>query len=60
MDQRFSYRPTERYGDNWNHDYGQGREFMYKYVNENTTANPDGSPSGFEPDPDQFVLYTWK
>jgi len=58
MDQRFSYRASERYGSNWSHDDGQGREFMYKYASSNTAANPDGSPSGFEPDPDQFVIYT--
>ena len=33
---------------------------MYKYTSSNTVANPDGSPSGFVPDPDQFVIYTWK
>jgi hypothetical protein len=58
MDQKFSYQGSERFGDHWSHDNGQGREFMYKYANENTTANPDGSPNGFEPDPDQFVVYT--
>jgi len=60
MDQKFSYRQSERFGDNWSHDYGQGREFMYKYSTSNTAANPDGSPNGFEPDPDQFVIYTSK
>jgi hypothetical protein len=60
LDQRFSYVQSERVGDNWNHDYGQGREFMYKYTSTNTVANPDGSPSGFEPDPSQFVIYTSK
>jgi ABC-type branched-subunit amino acid transport system substrate-binding protein len=58
MDQKFSYQGSERFGDHWSHDNGQGREFMYKYTSENTTANPDGSPNGFEPDPDQFVIYT--
>ena len=33
---------------------------MYKYTSTNTVSNPDGSPSGFEPDEDQFVIYTWK
>ena len=28
MDQRFSYVSSERNGDNWSHDDGQGREFM--------------------------------
>jgi ABC-type branched-subunit amino acid transport system substrate-binding protein len=60
LDQRFSYVMSERTGDNWNHEYGQGREFMYKYDNPNTAANPDGSPSGFQPDPTEFVIYTWK
>jgi ABC-type branched-subunit amino acid transport system substrate-binding protein len=60
LDQRFSYRPSERAGDNWSHDMGQGREFMYKYTSSNTRANPDGSANGFEPDPNQFVIYTWK
>jgi ABC-type branched-subunit amino acid transport system substrate-binding protein len=60
LDQRFAYVPAERTGDNWNHDYGQGREFMYKYNSENTASNPDGSPNGWTPDPGQFVIYTWK
>jgi ABC-type branched-subunit amino acid transport system substrate-binding protein len=58
MDQKFSYKDSERHGDNWDHNMGQGREFMYKYTSENTRANPDGSPNGFEPDPGQFVIYT--
>ena len=33
---------------------------MYKYTSTNTVSNPDGSPSGFEPDKDEFVIYTWK
>jgi hypothetical protein len=60
LDQRFSYVQSERTGDNWNHEWGQGREFMYKYDSPNTVSNPDGSPSGFTPDPTQFVIYTWK
>jgi hypothetical protein len=60
LDQRFSYVSSERTGDSWNHDMGQGREFIYKYVDENTRSNPDGSSNGFQPDPDQFVIYTWK
>jgi hypothetical protein len=60
LDQRFQYIATERSGDNWNHEYGQGREFMYKYTSTNTVSNPDGSPNGFAPDEDQFVLHTWK
>jgi len=58
MDQKWSWQPAERYGTNWNHDYGQGREFMYLYDNPNTLANPDGSANGFVPDKDQFVIYT--
>jgi ABC-type branched-subunit amino acid transport system substrate-binding protein len=60
LDQRFAYVPAERTGDSWDHDMGQGREFMYKMESTNTTANPDGSPNGFQPDPDQFVINTWK
>jgi hypothetical protein len=60
LDQRFSYAPTERNGNDWNHYYGQGREFIYKYTSTNTISNPDGSPNGFVPDPNQFVIYTWK
>ena len=60
LDQRFQYINTERTGNNWNKQYGQGREFMYRYTSTNTVANPDGSPSGFAPDEGQFVLYTWK
>jgi hypothetical protein len=64
LDQRFSYSKAERggSGDNqtWSKNGGQGREFMYKYTSSNTQSNPDGSPNGFEPDPNQFVIYTDK
>jgi hypothetical protein len=60
LDQRFAYVPAERGGDSWNHEYGQGREFIYKYTTEGTLANPDGTPNGWAPDPDQPVIYTWK
>jgi hypothetical protein len=58
LDQKWSYRPSERFGNDWSTDMGQGREFMYKYNSINTAANPDGSPNGWAPDPDQFVLHT--
>jgi hypothetical protein len=58
MDQRFAWTRQERDSDNWSHDNGQGREFMYKYTSQNTVANPDGSPNGFLPDSDQFVVHT--
>jgi hypothetical protein len=60
LDQRFAYVSSERGGDDWNHEYGQGREFIYKYTSTNTVSNPDGSPSGFTPDDQQFVIHTWK
>ncbi|MGQ0843237.1 MAG: ABC transporter substrate-binding protein, partial [Sporichthyaceae bacterium] len=60
LDQRFQYVQSERTGNNWNKEYGQGREFMYKYTSTNTVSNPDGSPSGFTPDEDQYVIYTHK
>jgi hypothetical protein len=60
LDQRFSWAASERGGSNWSHDLGQGREFMYKYTSTNTVSNPDGSPNGFQPDPNEFVIYTWK
>jgi hypothetical protein len=60
MDQRFSWANSERGGSNWSHDLGQGREFMYKYTSANTVSNPDGTPNGFQPDPNEFVIYTWK
>jgi hypothetical protein len=37
---------------------GQGHEYMYKYTSTNTVSNPNGTPSGFAPDPDQFEIYT--
>ena len=65
MSQRFSWKPSERLtpddvknGTLTNQDLGQGREFMYKYTSSNTVANPDGSPSGFAPDPDLFIITT--
>jgi ABC-type branched-subunit amino acid transport system substrate-binding protein len=64
LDQRFSYTKAERGGtqdsQTWNRNYGQGREFIYKYNTTNTASNPDGSPNGWQPDPDQFVIYTDK
>ncbi len=60
LDQKFQYINSERTGNNWNKEQGQGREFIYKYTSTNTVSNPDGSPSGFAPDTDQFVIYTWK
>ena len=33
---------------------------MYKYTSSNTIANPDGTPSGFQPDESQFEIYTGK
>ena len=65
MSQRFSWKPSERLtpddvknGTLTNQDLAQGREFMYKYTSSNTVGNPDGSPSGFAPDPDLFVITT--
>jgi hypothetical protein len=58
LDQRWSWAPSERTGDHWSQNYGQGREFMYKYMTTNTVSNPDGTPNGFTPDPNQFVLHT--
>ncbi len=60
LDQRFSYVRSERHGTNWSHDYGQGREFVYKFESINTTSNPDGTPNGWVADPDQHVIYTHK
>ena len=64
LDQRFSWSKAERGGDSsnqtWNAEHGQGREFMYKYTSTNTVSDPNGTPSGFAPDPDQFVIYTGK
>ncbi|MGQ0465470.1 MAG: ABC transporter substrate-binding protein [Sporichthyaceae bacterium] len=60
LDQKFQYINSERYGDNWNKQYGQGREFIYRMDSTNTVANPDGTPGGWVADPDQHVIYTWK
>jgi hypothetical protein len=62
LDQKFSYIAAERGGNyenqTWSPAMGQGREFMYKYENSNTVSKPDGTPSGWQPDPDQFVIET--
>lgn len=64
LDQRFSWGKAERSGSGteqtWNPENGQGREFMYKYTSTNTVSDPNGTPSGFAPDPDQFEIYTGK
>jgi hypothetical protein len=61
MDQKFSYTPAERGGsfDNqsWSHESGQGREFMYKYADSDTTSKPDGTPEGWEL-AEQGVIHT--
>jgi ABC-type branched-subunit amino acid transport system substrate-binding protein len=62
LDQKFSWSKAERGGtgtdQTWSKEYGQGREFMYKYDSTNTVSDPNGTPSGFQPDSDQFVIYT--
>jgi hypothetical protein len=58
LDQRFSYVNSERFGDNWDPNNGQGREFIYRLDSTNTASNPDGSPQGWTPDPNQFVIHT--
>lgn len=58
LDQNFSYRPSERTGEGWSPELGQGREFMCTYVGPNTAADPGGSSSGFVPDPGRFVIHT--
>jgi ABC-type branched-subunit amino acid transport system substrate-binding protein len=62
LDQKFSWTPAERGGTfehpTWNREMAQGREFMYRYVSEDTRANPDGSPSGLVPDDHEFVIHT--
>jgi len=63
MDQQFSYTPSERRGSyddqTWSRGDAEGREFMYKYTGTNTTAKPDGSPSGWEL-ADQGVIHTYE
>jgi ABC-type branched-subunit amino acid transport system substrate-binding protein len=59
LGQTFMYNPGER-SNNWRDDTAQGKEYMYKYTSTNTISNPDGSPSGFEADKDQFVIHTRK
>jgi ABC-type branched-subunit amino acid transport system substrate-binding protein len=60
--QQWAWTKAERSGSGtdqtWSPNNGQGHEYMYKYANTNTVSNPDGSPSGFEPDKDQFEIHT--
>jgi ABC-type branched-subunit amino acid transport system substrate-binding protein len=62
LGQKFSYTKTERGGSGtqqtWDLSKGQGHEYIYKYTSTNTTSDPDGTPSGFQPDPTQFDIYT--
>jgi ABC-type branched-subunit amino acid transport system substrate-binding protein len=55
LGQKFMWNASGRNGGN--NDAGNKREYMYKYTNTNTTANPDGSPSGFLPDTSKFVIW---
>jgi ABC-type branched-subunit amino acid transport system substrate-binding protein len=52
LDQKFMYAPGQRNKA----DTGDLNEYMYKYTDANTTGNRDGSPHGFVPDPDRFVI----
>ena len=52
LDQKFMYAPGQRNKD----DTGNRSEYMYKYTDANTSGNKDGSPRGFVPDPDRFVI----
>jgi hypothetical protein len=51
LGQKFIWTPGHRY------DAGSGNttEYMYKYVNKDTYAQDNGSPTGFVPDPDRFM-----
>jgi len=52
LDQKFMWAPGQRDTEGT----GTRTEYMYKYVDANTTANKDNSPRGFAPDPDKFVI----
>ncbi|MEW6472302.1 MAG: ABC transporter substrate-binding protein [Actinomycetota bacterium] len=52
LDQKFMWAPGQRDTEGT----GTRLEYMYKYVDANTTANKDNSPRGFAPDPDKFVI----
>jgi ABC-type branched-subunit amino acid transport system substrate-binding protein len=59
LDQSFSWVQSERGAPGTGRPgLGQNREFMYKYADPNTVSNPDGTPNGWQPDPDQFVIHT--
>jgi ABC-type branched-subunit amino acid transport system substrate-binding protein len=61
LDQQWTWVKTERGAPGTGRPgLGQNREFMYKYADPNTVSNPDGTPNGWQPDPDQFVIYTDK
>jgi len=52
LDQKFMWAPGQRDSDGT----GSRSEYMYKYVDANTTASKDNSPHGFAPDPDKFNI----
>jgi ABC-type branched-subunit amino acid transport system substrate-binding protein len=59
LDQTWTWVKTERGAPGTGRPgLGQNREFIYKYDDPNTLSNPDGTPNGWKPDPDQFVIYT--
>jgi hypothetical protein len=59
LDQTWTWVKTERGAPGTGRPgLGQNREFIYKYDDPNTLSNPDGTPNGWRPDPDQFVIYT--
>jgi ABC-type branched-subunit amino acid transport system substrate-binding protein len=59
LDQQWTWVKSERGAPGTGRaGLGQNREFIYKYSDPNTVSNPDGTPNGWQPDPDQFVIYT--
>jgi ABC-type branched-subunit amino acid transport system substrate-binding protein len=56
LGQKFMWEPSKRYAEG----YGNTKEYMYKYVNKNTTAKDDGAtgePTGFIPAPEGFEIF---
>jgi hypothetical protein len=54
LGQKFMWAPGQRYIEG----AGNTHEYMYKYVNKNTYAKDDGTgdPTGFIPDPENFIV----
>ena len=59
LDQKFVLRHSERQGTNWSDEIRPGsRVHLQVQTRRTPSVTPTARPNGWQPDPDQFVIYT--